>query len=260
VGTSPRRGAAGLRYRKGMAIDDPVFAFSVEQELDKAGALLARGVAGQRAPHYTDTARFLVMLDLSGGLRQLLQLTVSLLTPPGGPPTPPDHGVSLLALLDAVVKVVPVRLLRTDDGERLHGFLASDALLREALGLLDAFERFRAAGVLVWPGEDRRPRAPEFAWRDMEHAVAERLFPEVEDRQLRQRSADPAAYQQPVNDEVARVLTACVDGLYTVLSACSNLKAVRTGPAAAERRGPLHGRPNHTGMGIRSRPTVTRPP
>ncbi|GHF42952.1 hypothetical protein HNQ07_002052 [Deinococcus metalli] len=228
-----------------MATDDPVFAFSVEQELDKAGALLARGLAGQRAPHYTDTARFLVMLDLAGGLRQLLQLAAALSTHSEGPP---DRTVPLLTLLEAVVRVCPVRLLRTDEGERLHGFLAGDPLLREAVGLLDAFERYRAGDVLVWPGAERRPRAPEFAWRDMEHAVAERLFPDAQERQQRQLSADPAAYQQPVNDEVARVLTTCVDGLYTLLSVTSNVKAVRTGPARW-RQQLEHGRRERAGPG-----------
>src|SRR6476619_3946673 len=152
-----------------MAIDDPVFAFSVEQELDKAAALLARGLAAQRAPHYTDTARFLILVDLAGGLRQLLKLARVLLT---ATPAPAEPAPSLPALLEAVLAVFPRLVWRTDEGENIYQFLRNDALLKEIVFHLEAFERFRAGEVLDWPGTERRPRNPEFAWRQMERGVA----------------------------------------------------------------------------------------
>jgi hypothetical protein len=218
-----------------MTPDDPGFVHRVEQELDKATALLARGVAAQRAPHYTDTARFLILLDLSGGLRLLLGVAHRVLT---GPPevAPVGRRPTLTEQLAAVLAAFPVRVQRTDEGERIHRFLHGDGLLRDLLGALDVFEQARAGDPLAWPGGAAVQGTPEAAWRALEWAVAERVFPEVEERERRRRSTDAGAFQQPVNDVIVQGVTRTVDDVFTLLMRASGLPGVRSGAARWRQR------------------------
>jgi hypothetical protein len=185
--------------------------FSLDAEMERGVALLERGIAAQRAFHIGESPRFLILIDLAGGLERMLKIAWALARLQSGAGWPSaremqraSHGI--LGLLDAVAGLYPAEFLRIPDARWARDFLSTDLFFRQGVTILNDFaQQGRYYHVDLLGGRETDEQSPEQRWAAFEQEIGQRVFPDVSDRYRPLVNSDTDLYHTPVNAEVARL-------------------------------------------------------
>lgn len=180
--------------------------YSLDLEMERAALLLERGISLQRELYVGESRRFLILLDLSGGMERMLKLAwaMQIKNQSGQFPTAQEFkkaGHGLVRLVDVIAELYTDDFLKFDDARRAQDFLRNDIVFRRSLEILDSFAiRGRYFHVDSLGGATPEGDAPERGWSQMEMLISHELFPDPEDWAKRVSDLHDNSFRQAIHD------------------------------------------------------------